>query len=293
MRVLLIGANGQLGSDIVKNNPDHELISPQKHDFNITSSENIREMIRGANVDWVVNTAAFHNVMKCEEQPELAFALNCTAVKNLAQACQEQDVQFMTFSTDYVFGGEKRVPYTEEDDPRPLQIYGISKLAGELAALAVAPEHVTVVRTCGLYGTSGAASKGGNFVDSRVADGRRGGVLEVSSEQVVCPTSTDDLSKAVHALIGNRVRASGVYHLVNRGECSWFEFTGAIFDQLGMSIELRPVDRGGRTGVVRRPAYSVLSNKKAHSLGIELPTWQDALKRYLQAKHSTALNPGH
>jgi dTDP-4-dehydrorhamnose reductase len=286
MRILLIGANGQLGSDIVRNNPGHELISPSKHDFDITSGEKIRETLREANVDWVVNTAAFHNVMKCEEQPELAFALNCTAVRNLAEACQDLDVQFMTFSTDYVFGGEKRAPYAEEDSPRPLQIYGISKLAGELAALAVAPEHVTIVRTCGLYGESGAASKGGNFVDSRVADGRRGGVLEIASEQVVCPTSTYDLSKAVHALIGSRARPSGIYHLVNRGECSWFEFTAAIFDHLGISMELHPVDRGGRSGPVRRPTYSVLSNERARLLGIELPTWQDALKRYLQVKFS-------
>lgn len=285
MRVLLIGANGQLGSDLVRNNPGYEIIAPEKRDFDLTRGESIREWLREANVDWVVNTAAFHNVMKCEEQPELAFELNCTAVRNLAQACQELNVQLLTFSTDYIFGGERRLPYTEEDCPRPLQIYGISKLAGELAALSAAPEHATIIRTCGLYGRSGAASKGGNFVDSRVADGRRGGVLEVSSEQVVCPTSTYDLSKAVYALIGNDIAPSGIYHLVNQGECSWFEFTAAIFDYLGIDTELRPVDRGGRSGAVRRPTYSVLSNIKARSLGIELPTWQDALKRYLQAKY--------
>src|SRR5262245_14303246 len=124
MRVLLIGAAGQLGSDIVRINPGYELVSPRKKDFDITSGESIRAKIREANVDWVVNTAAFHNVMKCEEQPEQAFAVNCTAVRNLALACQELDVQFMTFSTDYVFGGDKRSPYTEEDYAKPLQTYG-------------------------------------------------------------------------------------------------------------------------------------------------------------------------
>jgi dTDP-4-dehydrorhamnose reductase len=286
MRVLLIGGSGQLGSDLTRNNPGYELIAPSKRDFNLTSDGNIGDKIREANVDWIVNTAAFHNVVKCEEQPERAFELNCTAVRDLAQICKELNVRLMTFSTDYVFGGEQRVPYVEKDRPGPLQIYGISKLAGEMAALSVAPEHVTIVRTCGLYGEMGAASKGGNFVDSRVADGRRGGLLEIACEQVVCPTSTHDLSKAVYAMIGNRGIASGIYHLVNEGQCSWFEFTRAIFDFLGISIDLRPVDRGGRSGVIRRPRYSVLSNVSARSLGIELPPWQDALKRYLQAKYS-------
>ncbi len=281
MRVLLIGATGQLGSDIVRNNPGHELISPSKRDFDLTSGRNIAGKIREANVDWIINTAAFHNVLKCEEQPERAFELNCTAVRNLAQTCQELDVRLLTLSTDYVFGGEKKLPYTEDDRPGPLQIYGISKLAGEMAALATAPEHVAVVRTCGLFGSAGAASKGGNFVDSRVADGHRGGMLEIASEQVVCPTSTHDLSKAIFALIGHRVPASGIYHLVNEGECSWYEFTAAIFDYLRINVDLRPIDRGGRSGVIRRPKYSVLSNVRARSLGIELPTWKDALKRYL------------
>jgi dTDP-4-dehydrorhamnose reductase len=285
MRVLLIGASGQLGSDLVRNNPGYELVAPLKRDFDLTSGGCIGDKIREANVDWVVNTAAFHNVVKCEEQPERAFELNCTAVRNLAQVCKELDVRLMTFSTDYIFGGEKPTPYVEEDRPGPLQIYGISKLAGEMAALAAAPEHVTIVRTCGLYGETGAASKGGNFVDNRVADGRRGGMLEIACEQVVCPTSTHDLSKAVYALIESRASASSVYHLINEGECSWFEFTKAIFDYLGIDIDLRPVDRGARSGVIRRPRYSVLSNVRARSLGIELPIWRDALKRYLRAKY--------
>ncbi|MEH2535986.1 dTDP-4-dehydrorhamnose reductase [Bradyrhizobium sp. AZCC 1588] len=284
MRVLVIGAAGQLGSDLVRNNPGYELIAASRQELDLTDVEGISARIKATGVDWVINTAAFHNVVKCEEEPGRAFELNCVAVRNLARICQEQNVQLMTFSTDYVFGGDQLRPYSEEDRPAPLQIYGISKLAGEMAARAAAPENVTIVRTCGLFGNAGAASKGGNFVDNRVADGHRGGRLEISSDQIVCPTSTQDLSVAVHALIGNPAAMPGIYHLINEGECSWYEFTAAIFEHLRIDVDLRPVDRGGRSGVVRRPRYSVLANTNAKSLGIQLPNWKDALKRYLKEK---------
>jgi dTDP-4-dehydrorhamnose reductase len=187
----------------------------------------------------------------------------------------------MTFSTDYVFDGGKRTPYHEDDCPAPLQIYGISKLAGEAAALATAPELVTIVRTCGLYGRTGAASKGGNFVDKRVMEGQREASIEISCDQTICPTSTHDLSKAVYALVA-MPRASGVYHLVNEGECTWFEFTKVIYQLARIKTQVRPIDREGRTGTMRRPLYSVLANTRARTLGITLPSWQNALRRYLR-----------
>ena len=228
---------------------------------------------------------AFHNVPQCEEQPEQAFLVNCVAVGKLALLCRIHDAQLVTFSSDYVFGGEsRRVPYLEEDPPRPLQIYGISRAAGEYAALSAAPDHAIIVRTCGLYGRSGSRSKGGNFVDNRVADGRGGRPpLEMASEQIVCPTSTDDLSRAVLQLAVHPGRKAGIYHLVNEGECSWYELTRAIYDILGLNAELRPVDRHGRTGNMRRPLYSVLANAKARELGITLRPWRQALQAYLSS----------
>jgi dTDP-4-dehydrorhamnose reductase len=165
-----------------------------------------------------------------------------------------------------------------------LQIYGISKLAGELIARAVAPDCVIVVRTCGLYGQSGAASKGGNFVDNRIRDGRVLKALDMACDQTVCPTSTDDLSKAVYGLIAQPSLGFGIYHLVNEGECTWYEFTRAIYQYLDIKMQVNPVDRGGRANSMRRPLYSVLANTRARALGIILPPWQDALKRYLEAK---------
>jgi dTDP-4-dehydrorhamnose reductase len=287
MKLLLIGATGQLGSDLIKNNPGHEIVAPARSDLDLERPETIDGAGRNTRPDWVINTAAFHNVPVCEEQPERAFRVNCVAVRDLALACRAQDCRLMTFSTDYVFGGDQRTPYRETACPAPVQIYGISKLAGEHAALSVAPGHATLVRTCGLYGTRGSGSKGGNFVDNRVKDGQRGAPLDMACDQTVGPTSTDDLSRAVYALLAHPEVSSGIYHLTNEGECTWYEFTRAIYDICGLSAELRPADRQGRAGNLRRPLYSVLVNERARALGVTLPAWRDALTRYLKAKYGT------
>lgn len=284
MKILLIGATGQLGGDLLRNDPGHDIVVPGREELDLARPEQIADAVRSVKPEIVVNCAAFHNVPKCEEQPEQAFAINCVAVRNLAASCAEVGARLVTFSSDYVFGGEKTTPYLENDLPAPLQIYGISRLAGEFAALATAPERAVVIRTCGLYGRSGAKSKGGNFVDARVAEARAGKRIEMASEQVVAPTSTDDLSRAVHALIAQPNLAAGVYHLVNEGQCSWYEFTRTIADILGSRSEVVPVNRGGRTGNMRRPLYSVLANTRARALGITLRPWRQALEVYLHAK---------
>jgi dTDP-4-dehydrorhamnose reductase len=290
MRILLIGAGGQLGSDLITNNPGHHIVAPDRNELDVTRNESIKVAVRNSRCDWVINTAAFHNVPLCEEQPDKAFRVNCVAVRDLALACEAHGARLMTFSTDYVFNGEQRKPYREEDRPAPLQIYGVSKLAGENIARAVAPERVVVVRTCGLYGRSGAASKGGNFVDKRVEDARLLSTMDMGCDQTVSPTSTDDLSKAVYDLMAKCGLGSGVYHLVNEGECTWYEFTKAIYELLDIQINVNPVDRKGRTNFMRRPLYSVLANSRASAAGVRLPHWKDALKRYLAASPEDPVN---
>jgi dTDP-4-dehydrorhamnose reductase len=285
MRVLLIGSTGQLGGDLLRNNPGHEIAAPGRAELDLTRPDQLRAAVARHRPELVVNCAAFHNVPQCEERPEEAFRVNCTAVRDLALACRDAGARLFTFSTDYVFGGDRRTPYGEDDLPRPLQIYGISRLAGEHAALSTAPGHAVVIRTCGLYGQSGARSKGGNFVDGRVADARAGRVIEMAAEQIVAPTSTDDLSRAVLALAAVPALAPGIYHLVNEGQCSWYELTLAIVEILGLPARVVPVDRQGRSGNMRRPLYSVLANHKARRLGITLPPWRDALERYLRRRY--------
>ena len=288
MKILLIGATGQLGGDILRNNQAHDIQAPDRNVLDLSRPDQMGEYIRQRRPDMVINCAAFHNVPLCEDQPEQAFRINCAAVRDLAALCSEVGAWLVTFSSDYVFGGEKRTPYVEDDRPAPLQVYGITRLAGEHAALATAPDRAVVIRTCGLYGRSGAKSKGGNFVDGRVADARAGKRIEMASEQVLVPTSTDDLSRAVLSLISHPRLAPGVYHLVNEGQCSWYEFTRAIVETVGAKTEVVPVDRGGRTGKMRRPLYSVLSNTRARALGIVLRPWREALRAYIESKYLSA-----
>ena len=284
MKILLIGATGQLGGDLIRNNPGHEIVAPGRDVLDLARPGEAATFVARLRPEVVINCVAFHKVPQCEEEPAQAFLINCVAVRDLAAVCVANDARLVTFSTDYVFGGERREPWREDDRPRPLQMYGISRLAGECAALAVAPEHAVVVRTCGLYGRTGARSKGGNFVDGRVADARAGRRIEMSSEQVISPTSTDDLSRAMFALLASPRLAPGIYHLVNEGECSWYQFTCEIVRLLGTPTEVVPVDRGGRTGDMRRPLYSVLANTKANSLGVTLRPWREALAAYLASK---------
>jgi dTDP-4-dehydrorhamnose reductase len=294
MKILLIGKSGQLGGDLIRNNTKHEIYAPGREILDLGSPDGGARVIAEHRPDVVINTAAFHNVPQCETDPATAFLVNCVAVRDLAMACRKEGSLFVTFSSDYVFGGEKRTPYFEDDKPGPLQLYGISRLAGEFAALSSAPDHAVIIRTCGLYGASGAASKGGNFVDKRVRDAASRSTLEMGSDQTIAPTSTEDLSQAVLRLIDHpRLVAPGIYHLVNEGECTWYEFTKAIYDIMGSTVTVIPVDRGGKSGDMRRPLYSVLANTRAGAIGISLPPWQDALRRYLENKYGIRAESRH
>ena len=285
MKLVLIGATGQLGSDILRANTSHEIVAPGREELDLARLSGAPALFKAWRPDIVVNCAAFHNVPLCEERPEEALRINCLAVRELARICDELGAWLVTFSTDYVFGGDKREPYAEHERPAPVQMYGLSRLAGEHAALATAPQRAVVIRTTGLYGAMGARSKGGNFVDGRVADARAGKRVEMACEQVIAPTATADLSRAVLQLIAHPRLAPGIYHLVNEGSCSWYEFTRAIVELCGLPAEVVPVDRGGRSGAMRRPLYSVLANTRARELGIRLRPWREALADYIRSKH--------
>jgi dTDP-4-dehydrorhamnose reductase len=286
VKILLIGKTGQLGGSILTNNTSHKIIAPDRTELNIEDIDSVYTAISKYKPSVIINTAAFHNVPQCEVEPQRAFDINTIAVQKLAIACKKANALFVTFSTDYVFGGDKGTPYLENDCPRPLQTYGISRLAGELAVMSVAQENSLIIRTCGLYGFSGASSKGGNFVDKRVIDAKTNNQIEMSCDQIVSPTYTHDLAIAVLKLIEHPDLKTGIYHLVNQGECTWHEFTKAIYEILDLNISVLPIDRGGMSGELRRPLYSVLKNTKAKSLGIVLPHWRYALNKYIDIKYN-------
>lgn len=285
MKILLIGKTGQLGSDIFRNNNKQEICAPDRSQLDLNDIIGTLAFIKKVKPDIVINTAAFHNVCLCENEFEQAFRINCLAVRDLACVCKELGAWLVTFSSDYVFDGRKMVPYVEDDTPYPLQVYGISRLAGEYISNSIAPENLIIIRTCGLYGITGSGSRGGNFVDKRIIDAKLNKRIEISCEQIVSPTYTEDLSLAVLKLIESSELKSGIYHLVNEGACSWYCFTKKIYEIMGLNIELVPVNRNGMENGMRRPIYSALANTKAKQMGIILPCWEDAIKRYLQRKY--------
>ena len=286
MNIFLIGKTGQLGSDIFKNNIKHDIFAPSRGELDLNDSGAMREIVSKVRPQVVINTAAFHNVLSCEREYDQAFRINCIAVRELADVCKEIGSWLVTFSSDYVFSGRKRDAYTEDDMPSPLQIYGVTRLAGEYIAMSTAPKHSIIIRTCGLYGALGSSdSKGKNFVDQRINDAKINKTLEVSCDQIVSPTYTKDLSLAVLSMLENTKLQCGIYHLVNEGACSWFDFTKEIYAIMGLKTRLVSVDRKGVDSGMLRPLYSALANIKAKRMGIVLPYWKDAIRRYLHEKY--------
>lgn len=281
MRIVLIGADGQLGSDLPAFFPDDEILPLLWPAFDLTRRAAAARTIAGLRPDAVINTAAFHRVDECEEAIEAAFDVNAFAVRDLALLCRDLGATLVHFSTDYVFDGGQRRPYGEDDRPGPLSVYGASKLAGEFFIQA-ATERAFVIRTCGLFGAAGCREKGRNFVETMLflaASGRR--PIRVVDDQIVTPTSTVELAARVAGLV--RTGAYGLYHMTNEGSCSWYEFARAIFDLTGRPADLEPVGSTAFGAKARRPAYSVLDKSKMKDLGLSpFSPWKEALAAYLR-----------
>jgi dTDP-4-dehydrorhamnose reductase len=235
----------------------------------------------------VFNCAAFHNVDACERQREEAWRVNVEAVQNLAQ----QGVRLVHFSTNYVFDGRRDEPYGEWDLPSPRSIYALTKLAGEYAALAYGVDAL-VIRTAGLYGLGGTASKGGNFVQRMLARARQGAPLKVVDDQRVQPTFTADLASAT--LAATKARATGIVHLTASQGCSWFEFTEAIMEIAGIEAPIEAIATDPKPGVADRPRNGVLARPRSDELGLPtLRPWREALVDYMtQARLAVCVLPG-
>lgn len=287
MRVLVIGKTGQVGSELIRHAQDEaDVFAPDRASLDIERPDQIRRALSDFRPDIVINTASFHNLPLCEKQADRAFAVNATATGDLASSSRDAGARFVTYSTDYVFSGDTGAPNCEDDPTGPLQAYGKSKRAGELAALAAYPSGTYVIRSCGLFGVSGAQSKGGNFVDKCIALARSGQLTTMTSEQIVSPTYADDLAIATLSLLAHREASPGIYHLVNEGTCSWYEFASAAIAMAGLKADITPVDRRGiDVAGFCRPIFSALANVKAKALGVTLPAWRDALERYIKRRY--------
>ena len=277
MKVMVIGANGALGSDLVGLLPNS--VGATHADFDILDVDGTADFLDRYPVDAVVNTAAFHRVPDCEAEYAKAFAVNVIGVRNLATLCAERGIHLCHVSTDYVFDGTKGEPYTEDDPPAPQSIYGISKLAGEQALIAYGAS-ISVVRSCGLYGRVPTRAKGGNFVNTMIRLGREREVVTVVDDEIVGPTFTHDLAIGIGRLL--EARGEGIFHITNKGATSWYDFARVIFTRLDLPARLEPIKAEAFQSVVERPAYSVLGNGRFEALtGHVMPDWQDALIRHL------------
>ncbi|HTZ97785.1 MAG TPA: dTDP-4-dehydrorhamnose reductase [Terriglobales bacterium] len=284
MKVLLFGANGQLGSDLNKifRAAGDNVVALTHAQVDVCDEAKVGELLAAEKPEVVLNTAAFHKVEECEKKPELAFQVNASAPMRLAVACQKSGAVLVHFSTDYAFGGYAHdKPFEEADRPAPLNVYGVSKVAGE-ELIAYNTDRYFVLRVCGLYGIAGSSGKGGNFVENMLKKALAGDPIKVVDDQVLTPTYTVDLAEAVRKLVlsGN----FGLYHLSSEGQCSWYEFTRQIFEFAGVKANLSACKTSDFYSPVKRPAYSVLSKAKLRSVGLSIPSWQDALPRYLKER---------
>lgn len=282
MKVAVIGANGQLGGDVCRSfQRKGDVVSPLTHaDIDIANRDSVGKVVGELRPEIIVNTAAMHHVDKCEEQSELAFAVNGAGSRNLALAAKDIGAVLMHVSTDYVFDGAKGSPYTEADSPGPLNVYGNTKLAGEYFIRSIAPKHF-VVRTSAIYGTSPCRAKGGlNFVELMLKLAKERGEVKVVDSEFVSPTFTAELADQMAALA--HTDAYGLYHATSEGSCSWHEFAREIFERTATKVKLNVAGPNEFPAKVPRPRYSVLENHGLKTRGLNLfSDWRDGLQKYL------------
>jgi dTDP-4-dehydrorhamnose reductase len=277
MKVLLLGHKGMLGSDLAAQfKYRHEVVGMDIGDIDITHASACRNAVDEIQPQLVINAAAYTNVDGCETAKEACFAVNAEAVKNIATACRDKNITIIHYSTDYVFDGTGSRPYTEDDPCNPINTYGASKLTGE-HHLRHLTDNYLIIRTAWLYG-----AKGKNFVQAILEKARTTGKLTVVDDQTGSPTCTRDLAAATELLVDKNAR--GIFHITNRGYCTWYDFARKILQEAHLdNVELLPMKTSELQRAAKRPAYSVLGMQKfMQTTGKTMQPWQLAFSDYYQ-----------
>ena len=286
MRLLVLGAKGQLGSDLMAAAAEAGIAATGagRETADLADAAALRAYLEAADFDVLVNCAALLNTEAIEGDPAPALAVNAHAPAVMAEVARARGARLVQISTDYVFGGDAgtTTPLDEEAPAAPVNVYGLSKLYGEtLARLAGA--DVTVFRVASTFGVRGANGKGGNFVETMIRAGRERGALTVVEDQVMSPTSTAWAARAILAFL-ERGGAPGIYHAVNTGAVSWYDFARAIVERAGVAATVAPCKAADWPSKARRPAWSALDNAKLAGVIGPIPDWETALDAYLVAK---------
>jgi dTDP-4-dehydrorhamnose reductase len=278
MKVLILGATGLLGKALVREWIGDEVLAMGSRDVDIRDSAKVREIVENARPDWIVLAAAYTDVDGCESHRELAFSVNRDGAVNVAKAARQAGARLIFLSSDYVFDGKKTSPYEVEDTRNPQSVYGHSKAEAEIKLLEILP-NCCIARTSWVFGVGGRC-----FPDTILRLAANRPALDVVDDQRGCPTYTVDLARAIIQLC--RKDASGIVHVTNVGDCTWFQFAQKIVIRAGLTAQVRPVSSQQMARPAPRPAYSVLSATSLRRYGIEMPEWKDALGRYLQERKS-------
>ena len=277
MKVLVTGAKGQLGTDLMNELAKRgiEGIGVDVEEMDITDAEACRRVIQASGADAVIHCAAYTAVDAAEDNVELCRRINGEGTRNVAQACKEADVKLMYISTDYVFDGQGTRPWEPDDERHPLNVYGQTKYEGELAVEELSDKSF-IVRIAWVFGVAGK-----NFIKTMLRLGKERGAVSVVDDQVGSPTYTYDLARLLVDMI--QTDKYGRYHATNEGLCSWYEFAKEIFRQAGMDVPVTPVSSSEFPAKATRPSNSRMSKEKLSDNGFErLPAWQDALGRFLK-----------
>jgi len=278
MKAMILGATGLLGKALTREWSGDEVIGHGSRDVDIRDAEKVRAAVENARPDWIVLAAAYTDVDGCESHPDRALAVNRDGPLNVARAAKRAGAKLLFLSSDYVFDGKKTSPYETGDTRNPPSVYGRSKAEAEVQLLKVLPE-CCIARTSWLFGTGGKC-----FPDTILKLAASRPALDVVNDQRGDPTYSVDLARAIIGLCRNQ--AAGIVHATNAGDCSWFEFAREIVKGAGLTTEVRPVSSQQMARPAPRPAYSVLSSESLRQYGISMPTWQDALRRYLQERNA-------
>lgn len=278
MKVAILGSSGLLGQALIREWRDDEVVGLTSQDADIRDANQVQDLIAKTHPDWIVLAAAYTDVDGCETHQDRAFAVNRDGAVNVAQAARNIGSRLIFLSSDYVFDGTKGSPYEVGDRRNPQSVYGKSKAEAEERLVNALPE-VCIARTSWLFGIGGKC-----FPDTILKLAATRDAINVVNDQRGCPTHCPDLAKAIIQLC--RSDAHGIVHVTNAGACSWFEFAREIVKGAGLGTAVNPVTTDQMPRPARRPAYSVLSPTSLQRWKIQMPTWQDSLRRYLQERQT-------